>query len=120
MNDTIWREPIAAAEAAEKLLAFVREIRELDAQFEQMMRRKAAIYRQAKKDGYNKLAVKTIANEPSIDDDTKVLRKYLDLLCGSEAASAMRDVGHFGVILFGEADSWPSEYVDQKHGAADQ
>jgi hypothetical protein len=69
-----------------------------------MMRRKADIYRQAKRDGYNKLAIKTIANDPTTDDDTKVLRKYVDLLCGPEAAAAMRDADHFGTILFGASD----------------
>jgi hypothetical protein len=42
------------------------------------------------------------------DDDTKVLRKYVDLLCGPEAAAAMRDADHFGTILFGASDSWPT------------
>ena len=82
------------------------------------MKRKASIYRQAKTSGFNKLAVKTITNDPSIDDDIKALRKYLDLLCGPEAAAAMKDQDHFGSILFGADDSWPTEYADPKHGLA--
>jgi uncharacterized protein (UPF0335 family) len=42
------------AEAAERLLAFVREIRELDAQHEQINLRKAALYREVKTTGFNK------------------------------------------------------------------
>jgi uncharacterized protein (UPF0335 family) len=105
-------------EAAAKLLASVREIRALDAQYEQMMRDKATVYRTAKKAGFNKLAIKTIANDPTSDDDTKVLRKYLDLIVGPEAAAAMRDQDHFGSILFGADDSWPTEYADPKHDLA--
>jgi uncharacterized protein (UPF0335 family) len=100
---TLWTETIPVAEAAERLLAFVREIRQADDEFEQLMRRKAEIYRQAKKDGYNKLAVKTIANDPTSDDDTKVLRKYLETmdddellaeLEGVEAASDITELRH--------------------------
>jgi uncharacterized protein (UPF0335 family) len=77
------------AEAAERLLAFVREIRELDAQHEQINLRKAALYREVKTTGFNKKAVKEVASESSLDDDTKALRQYLTLLCGPEAAASM-------------------------------
>jgi uncharacterized protein (UPF0335 family) len=115
---TMWSEAIPVEEAAEQLLAFVREIRQLDAQYERMMKDKGTVYRTAKKAGLNKLAVKSIANDTSIDDDTKVLRRYLDLIVGPEAASAMKDQEHFGQILFGADDSWPTDYSDPKHGIA--
>jgi hypothetical protein len=67
---------------------------------------------------YNKLAIKTIANDPLVVGDDKVLRKYLDLIVGPEAAAAMKDQEHFGAILFGAHDSWPTDYVDPKHGIA--
>jgi uncharacterized protein (UPF0335 family) len=116
---TMWTETIPVAEAAEKLLAFVREIRDLDAKFIAINDRKAAIYREAKATGFNKLAVKQTANDPSLDDDTKALRKYLELLCGPEAASAMKDENDFGRVLFGAEDSWPTTYADPRHGFKD-
>jgi hypothetical protein len=42
---SMWSETIPVAEAAERLLAFIKEIRQTDDEFEQLMRRKAAIYR---------------------------------------------------------------------------
>ena len=114
----LWNETVPAAEAAEQLPAFVREIRALDSQFEQINADKAKVYRQIKASGFNKAATEAIVNEPSLNDDMKILRQYLELLCGEEAAAAMRDESHFGTILFGQADSWPTEYVDPKHGIA--
>jgi uncharacterized protein (UPF0335 family) len=118
MNTTIWTAAMRTEEAAAKLLASVREIRALDAQYEKMMRDKATIYRTAKKSGLNKAAIKAIVNDPSANDDVKILRRYLDLIAGPEAASAMRDADHFGTILFGANDSWPTDYSDPKHGLA--
>jgi uncharacterized protein (UPF0335 family) len=115
---TMWTETIPVAEAAERLLAFIHQIRALDAEYEQMMKDKATVYRLAKKGGFNKAAIKAIVNDPSVDADVKALRRYLDLIVGPEAAAAMRDADHFGTILFGQADSWPADYVDQKHGLA--
>jgi hypothetical protein len=115
---SMWTETIPVEEAAERLLGFVRDIRALDQQYDQMMRDKATAYRTAKKYGLNKAAIKAIVNDPSANDDVKILRRYLDLMVGPEAAAAMRDADHFGTILFGQADSWPADYVDQKHGLA--
>jgi uncharacterized protein (UPF0335 family) len=115
---SMWSETIPVEEAAERLLGFVRDIRALDQQYEQMMRDKATVYRTAKKDGLNKAAIKAIVNDPSANDDVKILRRYLDLMVGPEAATAMRDADHFGTILFGAEDSWPTEYADPKHGLA--
>jgi uncharacterized protein (UPF0335 family) len=112
---SMWSESIPVAEAAERLLAFVREIRDLDAKFIAINGRKAAIYREAKATGFNKLAVKQTANDPSVDDDIKALRKYLALLCGDEAANSLKSEDDFGPILFGADDSWPTTYADPKH-----
>jgi uncharacterized protein (UPF0335 family) len=116
MNQTIWAETTTPSEAAEKLLSFIHQIRALDAAYERMMKDKATAYREAKRAGFVKAAVKAIVNNAAVDDDVQALRKYLELTVNDEAASAMRDGSHFGVILFGDADSWPADYVDPKHG----
>jgi hypothetical protein len=115
---TLWSDTIPVEEVAERLLGFVRDIRALDQQYDQMMRDKAAAYRTAKKSGLNKAAIKAIVNDPSANDDVKILRRYLDLMVGPEAARAMRDADHFSAILFGASDSWPTDYLDPKHGLA--
>lgn len=120
MNNTVWAETTTPSEAAEKLISFIHQIRALDDAYEKMMKGKAAAYREAKRAGFVKAAVKAIVNNPLIDDDVKALRKYLELTVNDEAASAMRDRDHFAKILFGEAKSWPSDFVDQKHGPAEQ
>jgi uncharacterized protein (UPF0335 family) len=72
----LWNEPTTVAEAAEQLLGFIKEIRALDAKFEQINADKAKVYRQIKACGFNKAATKAIVNEPSLNDDIKVLRQY--------------------------------------------
>jgi hypothetical protein len=42
------------------------------------------------------------------------------LIVGPEAAAAMRDAEDFAAILFGDANSWPTDYADPKHGATEQ
>jgi uncharacterized protein (UPF0335 family) len=115
---SMWSETIPVAEAAEKLLAFVREIRELDATHEYVNQRKAEIYREVKAAGFSKKATKMVAGEPSLEDDIKALRQYLTLLCGDEAAGLLKTEEDFGPILFGSGDGWPTDYVDPKHGLA--
>jgi hypothetical protein len=36
-----------------------------------------------------------------VDSDEKILRQYIRLACGDEAASLMREASQFGAILFG-------------------
>jgi uncharacterized protein (UPF0335 family) len=105
---TMWSETIPVSEAAERLLSFIHQIRALDDAYEQMMKDKATVYRTSKKDGFNKAAIKAVVNDPSVDADVKALRRYLDLIVGPEAAAAMKDPDHFGSILFGAEDSWPT------------
>jgi hypothetical protein len=44
-----------------------------------------------------------------VDTPAKMLRQYLVLTCGSDAAKAMTDPSKFGAILFGSDDAWPTD-----------
>jgi uncharacterized protein (UPF0335 family) len=116
---TIWemrkKEQLDPAEAGERLLAFVREVKELDAQNETVNRRKAALFKEAKTFGFTPAAIKEVARPTypdQVDTDEKALRQYVRLVCGDDAAKAMTDASHFGAILFGDAESWPTDYAE--------
>jgi hypothetical protein len=51
-----------------------------------------------------------------LDNDTKVPRQYLTVLCGEEAGSLLKSEEDFGSIVFGgDDDSWPSTYSDPRY-----
>jgi uncharacterized protein (UPF0335 family) len=124
---TIWemkkKEQIDPAEAADKLLSIVREVKELDEQNDTVNRRKAALFKSARTFGFTPAAIKEIARPTypdMVNSDEKILRQYVRLVCGDDAASLMREASQFGAILFGSNDdeSWPTDYVDPLHGLA--
>jgi uncharacterized protein (UPF0335 family) len=113
MTKTIWQdEQMNPAEAAEKLLGYVREIKRLDEENIAINRAKATTFKEAKSFGLSTQAIKEICRPTypaMVDDDTKALRQYLRLVCGDDAAAAMKVESDFGKILFGDADSWPTD-----------
>jgi uncharacterized protein (UPF0335 family) len=111
------KEPVEPAEAADKLLAIVREIKVLDEQNDTVNRRKAALFKSARTFGFTPAAIKEIArptHPDQVDSDEKALRQYIRLTAGDDAAKAMKDASNFGSILFGAADSWPTDGVEGK------
>jgi uncharacterized protein (UPF0335 family) len=115
---TIWerkKEALEPAEAAVKLLGYVREIKRLDEENTAINRAKASTFKQAKSFGLSTQAIKELCrpdHPQMVDTPTKMLRHYLVLTCGSEAAATMKDENDFGKILFGDAESWPSKYAE--------
>jgi uncharacterized protein (UPF0335 family) len=116
---TIWemrkKEQLDPAEAGEKFLAFVREVKELDAQNETVNRRKAALFKEAKTFGFVPAALKEIArpaHPEMVATDTMALQHYVRLTAGDDAAQAMKVESDFGKVLFGDADSWPTDGMD--------
>jgi uncharacterized protein (UPF0335 family) len=113
---TIWqmkkKEQLDPAEAGEKFLAFVREVKELDQQNETVNRRKAALFKEAKTFGFTPAAIKEVARPTypnQVDTDERALRKYIRLTAGDDAAQMMKDASQFGAILFGSDDAWPTD-----------
>jgi uncharacterized protein (UPF0335 family) len=113
---TIWEKAqLEPAEAADKLLSIVREVKELDQQNETISRQKAAIFKSARSFGFTPAAIKELARPTypdQVDSDEKVLRQYVRLTAGDDAAKAMKDASHFGAIMFGDADAWPTDGID--------
>jgi uncharacterized protein (UPF0335 family) len=113
---TIWQKAqLEPAEAADKLLSIVREVKELDEQNDTVNRRKAALFKEAKTFGFTPAAIKEIARPTypdQVDTDEKALRQYVRLVCGDDAARAMTDASKFGAIMFGSDDAWPTDYAE--------
>jgi uncharacterized protein (UPF0335 family) len=119
MSKTIWemgkKEQLDPAEAGERFLAFVREVKELDQQNETVNRRKAALFKDAKGFGFTSAALKEIARPTypdQVDTDEKALRQYIRLTAGDDAAKTMKNASQFGAILFGDAEAWPADKMD--------
>jgi uncharacterized protein (UPF0335 family) len=111
MNTTIWQQ-VDPSEAADKLLGYVREIKRLDEENIAVNRAKATTFKTAKSYGFNTAAIKELCRPDHphmVDTPAKMLRQYLVLTCGSDAAAAMTDESRFGAILFGSDDAWPSD-----------
>jgi uncharacterized protein (UPF0335 family) len=124
-HDDDWemkkKEQLEPAEAADKLLSIVREIKELDEQNDTVNRRKAGLFKSARTFGFTPAAIKEIArptHPDQVDTDVKILRQCLRLVCGDEASGLLKSVDDFGRILFGADDGWPSEYTDPRLSGA--
>jgi hypothetical protein len=93
----------------------VSEIKRLDEENIAVNRAKAATFKMAKSYGFNTAAIKELCrpdHPQMVDTPAKMLRQYLVLTCGSDAAAAMRNENDFGKILFGDSESWPTNMAE--------